>query len=129
MSDAASETFFAESESNDAFDKFQEVDAFCAVVLSLMHLCIVTDAKDRRALMTILEGFYCEKVLQVENATLSSSGKYVVPSHGDHKNKVDSCCLWLWLWTGGQCNGVMLDAGVKDVRAAANEILALVGNV
>lgn len=52
----------------------------------LLWLCSqVTDAKDRRLLMTMLEGFYSVKVMEMENAPLSTSGHYIVPSDGTHK--------------------------------------------
>ena len=37
--------------------------------------------------MTMLEGFYNTDVLNVENAALSSSGTYIVPSHGEYQVK------------------------------------------
>uniref|UniRef100_A0A061R4I5 Dynein heavy chain 9 n=2 Tax=Tetraselmis sp. GSL018 TaxID=582737 RepID=A0A061R4I5_9CHLO len=49
----------------------------------------VTDAKDRLLLMTILMGFYCREVLEVENAPLSESGRYLVPKPGDYQSYLE----------------------------------------
>jgi dynein heavy chain, axonemal len=48
----------------------------------------VTDAKDRRTLMTLLSGFYNEEVLE-GSYSLSQSGQYVIPPTGAYDTYLD----------------------------------------
>lgn len=50
----------------------------------------VTDDKDRRCLETILKGIYCEDIISNDNYSLSPSGTYKAPVHGDYESYLEA---------------------------------------
>jgi len=50
----------------------------------------VTDDKDRRCLETILKGIYCEDIISNENYSLSPSGTYKAPPHGEYESYIEA---------------------------------------
>jgi dynein heavy chain len=49
----------------------------------------VTDDKDRRLLMALLDNFYSTKVVEVDNFKLSPSGIFHIPSDGTYEETLD----------------------------------------
>ncbi|XP_077979573.1 dynein axonemal heavy chain 3-like isoform X2 [Glandiceps talaboti] len=49
----------------------------------------VTDDKDRRLLMSLLDIFYVPPLLDVDKYKLSPSGAYYIPRHGKHQSYID----------------------------------------